>query len=85
MLNGHAHNIPFFINVYVTVFAYLFRLVDDFVCEFYVSSIRALKIFHPHILFLLVRPAEESITFVGLVKNVHRSSDIVFFMRCLFS
>ena len=54
MFYSHAHDVTFPINVYIDIFIYLLCLTDFFVREFDMSSIRIGKIFHFHVLFLLV-------------------------------
>ena len=54
MFNGHAHDLTFLINVDTNIFAYRLCLMDIFIREFNMGSIRIGKIFHFHVLFLLV-------------------------------
>jgi len=54
MFYGHADNVAFLIDVNIDILTYLFSLMYDLVCEFYVSSVRILKIFQSHILFPLL-------------------------------
>jgi hypothetical protein len=61
MLDRHADNIAFLIYVYTNIFAYLFRLMHPFVCEFDMNGVCIGKLFHLHSSFLLVGSIEEGI------------------------
>ena len=83
MFNSHAHNLTFPINVDINIFAYLLCLLDIFVREFNVGSIRIGKLFHFHVLFLFAKQRGPAFTLDidAMISSIGFLRDLCFDMR----